>query len=214
MLRRFAIIAFLPLAACAFQAKPAPVAAVNVYQSYDDKVRGRWLLVVDASALRRDIKPTGLACSAHTYPVDAREAFRASVLRAMQGAVENVELVENAPSGPAMTRQRISGVIRVTAETMQPRLTYTSGFWLMAPTARVDMIANLSVEGPRGRLLGTTAEGTGSADGGETGCPGGADVLGQAGEQAMRRLVTTLAERVANSPRVRGRTAADASVSR
>jgi hypothetical protein len=123
----------------------------------------------------------------------------------MQGAVENVEMVENAPSGAAMARQRVSGVIRVTADSMQPRLTFATGFWLMAPTARMDLVANLSVEGPNGRLLGTTAEGTGSADGGETGCPGGADALGQAGEQAMRRLVTTLAERVANSPRLRGR---------
>lgn len=197
------VAAALTLGACAFQADPAPVAAVNVFQSYDNKVPGRWLLVVDGAAFAKPVKPIGLACSAHTYPVNASGAFRASVLRALQNVMDSVEMVESAPTGAALGPRGYAGIIRVTADTMNVNLSFQPGVWTASATASVETVANLAVDGPRGRIFGTSAEGVGSGNVGEVGCPGGSEAVAQGTQAAMRRLVTALAERVANAPRIR-----------
>lgn len=206
-MRYVILLSALAVGACTFDAKPPPVAAVNVYQSYENKVPGRWAVYVDGSAFKKRATMIGLVCSAHTFPVDAEQPFRASVFRALQGAVDNLTLLDTPPSVETLRIQRLSGVIRVTADSMQARLGFAQAMWTGQATARVEMIANVSVEGRGGRLLGTTAEGSGSADQ-SGGCPTGATTLAEATEIAMRRLVTTIAERVANSPRVRGTRAA------
>lgn len=190
------------LGACAFEAKPAPVAAVNVFQSYESKVPGRWAVYVDGGAFKREATIIGHVCSAHRFPFDAVEPFKASVVTALRNVLDEVVVTDTLPSPATLRQQRLAGIIRVQAETLNARIGFVQQFWSGQATARVDMVANTAVDGATGRLLGTSAEGTGSSDR-SGGCPDGAGAIAEASEQAMKRLVTSIAERVANSPRVR-----------
>ncbi len=192
----------LQLGSCAFEAKPAPVAAVNVFQSYDSKVPGRWALHVDGSAFKREATIIGHVCSAHRFPFDAVEPFKASVVTALRNVLDDVVVTDTLPSPATLRQQRLAGVIRVQAETLNARIGFLQQTWSGQATARVDMVANTAVDGASGRLLGTSVEGTGASDR-SGGCPDGAAALADASEQAMKRLVTSIAERIANSPRVR-----------
>lgn len=191
------------LSACSFEAKPAPVAAVNVFQSYDSKVPGRWALYVEGAAYKREATMIGHVCSAHRFPFDAVEAFKASVVTAVRNIVEDLVVVDTLPPAASLRQQRLAGVIRVQAETLTARIGFVQQFWSGQATARVDMVANAAVDGLGGRLLGTSAEGSGASDRSVRNCGEGAGALAEASEQAMKRLVTSIAERVANSPRVR-----------
>lgn len=190
-------------AACTFQAKPAPVTAVNVYQSYESKVPGRWALYVDGSAFRKEASIIGLNCSAHRFPFDASEAFKASVVGSIRNIVDDVIVNDTLPTPQAIRGGRLSGVIRIQAESLTTRLGFVPQMWSGQGTARVEMVANVAVDGRGGRLLGTSVEGTGSEDRQVQNCGEGAQVLSSASEQAMKRLITAIAERIANSPRVR-----------
>jgi hypothetical protein len=61
-------------------------------------------------------------------------------------------------------------------------------------------------------MLGTTAEGEGTAQGpGGSFCGGGANVMAMAAEKATKRLLGELGERFSNSPRLRAASGPEAS---
>jgi hypothetical protein len=67
------------LSACSYKAPTQISPAYNVYTNYSDKIPGRYALHVDGSKFSEDVAVSGFACSAHTFPVDARYAFEACV---------------------------------------------------------------------------------------------------------------------------------------
>ena len=70
--------------------------------------------------------------------------------------------------------------------------------------AQALLVASVSIDGPHGRLLGTTVEGQGHADA-EAGyaCSGGAKGLADAAGIAIKDTVRKIGEAVSNSERVR-----------
>ena len=68
--------------------------AYNVYTSYQERLPGKYALVVDAGDLAGDFKVRGYACAAHTYPLDAREAFGTSVAKTFEQLVEEVDVMD------------------------------------------------------------------------------------------------------------------------
>jgi len=195
----------LMLVACAYQAPVGVSPNLNVYSSYGDKLPGTFALFVSSDGFVQDVKPTGLSCSYHHFPLDVQAQFKESVVKTVQQLVENVEVVDQPLSGSELAASGKRGMIVVRADTMVARIQFIPGFWTATGDANVDLSANMTVDTQGGRLLGTTAEGTGNATG-EAGqlCGGGANVIGQATEKAMKQLLGQLGERLSNSPRLRG----------
>jgi hypothetical protein len=77
-------------------------------------------------------------------------------------------------------------MIIIRADTLNARIQFISGFWSNTGDANVDLDATLSVDTTRGRVLGTTAEGSGNAQG-DSGqaCGGGEPLLW---ERRQKRL--------------------------
>lgn len=192
------------LGGCAYNAPVAVTPNLNVYSSYGEKLPGSYALYVDGEAFSQTVRPTGYNCSAHNFPVDMRDSFRQSVVKTMQQLVDEVEVVQNPISADGLVRSGKRGQIIVRADGMTARVQFIPGFWSATSVSSVELTANMSVDGPNGRVLGTTAEGTGTAQG-EAGlmCGGGADVVAQAVEKATKQLLGQLGERLSNSPRMR-----------
>ena len=89
------IVAIVGMAGCSYKAMTDISPATNIYSNYSDLIAGRWALHVDADDMEGKFKVSGFACSAHTYPVDARNAFSVSVERTLQNVVEEVEVVSS-----------------------------------------------------------------------------------------------------------------------
>ncbi|MGH6950366.1 MAG: hypothetical protein ACREH4_05815 [Vitreimonas sp.] len=177
---------------------------LNVYSSYADRLPGEYLLYVNTSALSTVVRPTGLACAAHSYPLDAQDVFRVSALRTMQQLVENVQLVDRPISGDALVRAGKAGMIIVHAESLSARIIFIEGFFSSTGEGSVDLAASIAVNTPAGRVLGTSAGGdsTQQAPAGSA-CEGGAEAIGRATEMAMREVLGQLGERMSNSTRLR-----------
>lgn len=90
--RRIAFIALVMLSGCAYKAEVVDAPAYNVVSSYGEKIPGRWLLFVDAAPLNRPTKPSGFACSAHSFPIVAANASATSAKETIANLVETVEV--------------------------------------------------------------------------------------------------------------------------
>lgn len=199
------ILAALSAAACAHQAPVAVAPNLNVYSSYGEKLPGSYLLFVDGGALDTVVKPTGMNCSFHSYPVQLAQPFRQSVVKTVEQLVENVQVVDRPLTLADLQNQGKAGMIIVKAENINARLQVIEGFWSSSADSTVELTASLTVDAvPGGRLLGTSASGDGNGR-----SPAGAfcgesgKSIGVASEAAMKELLGQLGERMSNSPRLR-----------
>ena len=191
-------------AGCTYSAPTNVNPATNIYSNYDDKLQGRYALYVDAEKLKEDIKPSGLACSAHTFPVDARSAFRTSTIKTFENLIEEVEPVDQPLTQIDLTARGLRGMIVVEVDDIDIDLKVIPGFWTSEIEADAEITAQLTVDGTTGRLLGTAVEGEEDARSEAGGaCEGGAAAIGEAVEEAMKEVLERLGERLTNSQRLR-----------
>lgn len=193
------------LAGCTYQAQVLETPSFNVVSSYGEQIPGKWFLYVDATPLKRPIKPSTYACSLHSYPIDAAGPFATSVRQTLDNVVDQLEVLSLPISASSLKARGARGLIVVRGEEVRARMESKAGFWSATMEGQATVIASITVDGPQGRLLGTTVEGIGNAteDAGVA-CEGGAKALGEAVSQGMGDTMRRLGEAVSNSPRVRG----------
>ena len=194
----------IAVTACTYSATPTVSPAFDVYSNYADVLPGRFALHVDSNAFEDTFKFDGFSCSAHKFPVDAREAFTTSVLKTFENLVETVELVQEPLSNAALTEGGYRAQLSVRSEDMDARLILVAGFWSASVSADVELVASITADSAEGRLLGTTVEGDddGEANAGAA-CGGGAEALSLATSGAIKKLVRALGERLTNARRLR-----------
>lgn len=198
------LVAMTALAGCQYKAEPLSVGAYNVYSSYDGKLAGKYLLFIESANLSKDIKPSDLNCAAHTYPLALASGFSGSVHKTFANLVEQLEIVQMPVSREDLSAQGARGMIIVRGEEVNGRLRVVPGFWTAGMETEVEIAASITVDGRNGRLLGTTVAGEGNAQGEAGGlCEGGAKVLVDSAEKAMKQVVGRLGEALVNSERVR-----------
>lgn len=192
------------LAGCQYRAEPPAIGAFNVYSSFEQKLPGRYLLFVDGLALNRDIKPSDMACAAHTYPLALSNSFAESTRQTFANLVEELQVVSEPVDRVGLAEQKARGMIIVRGENTIGRLRVVPGFWSAGMETDVEIVASIVVDGRNGRLLGQTVSGRGVAqsDAGAA-CEGGAKSLSQSASDAMRQTLGRLGESLANSERVR-----------
>jgi hypothetical protein len=198
------LAAALAVAACAYKADPIAAPSYNVVTSYSAKLPGKWLLAVDAQALNQAVKPSGYACAAHTFPLELGDAFKSSVAQTLGNVFEQIEELPAPIPGDQVKGRHARGIIVVRGEEARGRLDVQPGFWQANMKTEVVIVASTYIDGPQGRVFGTTVEGHGIADA-EAGmmCEGGAKSLVDASSTAMRDTVRKLAEAIGNSDRLR-----------
>lgn len=199
-----AVCAILAISGCAYTVPTDISPATNIYSNYSDKVPGRFALFVDADEMAGEFKVSGLACSAHTYPVDARSAFIGSVQSTMENIVDEFEIVPRPMDVATIQSRNLQGMILVEVQDLDIDLTVIPGFWSQSMEADAEVTVSLVVGGPSGRLLGTRVEGDDDykAESGGA-CEGGAIAIGRAVEEAMKEALERLGEKFSNSPRIR-----------
>lgn len=192
------------MAGCAYNAPVGVSPNLNVYLSYGDKLPGRYAVYVNADSFNTTVRPTGLNCGAHNYPLDLRESFKASALATVRQLVGDAELVESPLPATELARRGLTGQISVQADTIVARVQVISGFWSSTADSTIELTAGMNVDTGTGRVLGTTAQGFGNAqnDAGSF-CGQVAVAIGSATEKAVRQVLGQLGERLSNSERLR-----------
>lgn len=202
MFRYLGLLLLATTTACTYQVPVQPSPAMEVYSSYPDKIPGKFALYVDASSFTRTISATGQICSAHKYPVNANEAFKASVVSTFQQLVQDMQVVDAPLSRDALSKLGVRGMIVVKSDDYSARLMFVPGFWTATATASADISASIVVDSATERLFGTSDSASRSYDASTGGCDGGATALGQATGMAMKEMLGRMGERFANAPKL------------
>lgn len=199
-----ALLSAVVLSGCAYKADPIAAPSYNVVTSFSTKISGKWLLAVDGASLNQTVKPSGMACAAHNFPLQLSDAFKSSIAQTLRNVFEEIEEIPSPIPGDQVARRGARGLIVVRGEEARGRLDVQPGFWTANMKTEVILVASTFVDGPAGRIFGTTVEGHGIADA-EAGmmCEGGAKSLVTASSVAMRDAVRKAAEALGNSERLR-----------
>ena len=191
---------------CTYKVQPTTVSTVPVYSSYEEKIPGTWVVIIDDSLrdIQRNLSTASYACSAHKYPIVIGDSFATSVTNAMREIFENVVVRDTLPTRDDMNKDNYIGVILVKMASFEPRVSCTAGFWSITCSARtsIEMVATIS--GRNGKLLSTSVEGTAIVDGDAGGsCEKVANLLSESISKSLKKALSRLAERISNSHKIR-----------
>jgi hypothetical protein len=192
---------------CAYKAVPMAAPAVNIVTNFDNKVPGKWALVFseDISQARKEVKPSSFTCSAHTYPIDAGQAFESSLRKTMDAVFESTVEPASSLTIDAMKKGGYAGQVSVRLNEFAPRLSCQTGFWSGTCTSSVEIGFAIEVRNNDGKIVhNSSAGGSKSAEGDAGGaCNGGSVVLSDATSRATKDALERVAERLSNAPALR-----------
>jgi hypothetical protein len=201
----FAVVAIMPLiASCAYQVHTNIRPNVAAYSAYDEKIPSKAAAYLDAHNAKADVKVSGLACSAHTFPVDAEASIKTALLGTLENVIEQVQLVDSPLSRSQLANRGLDTMIIAKIDNMDVDLLVIPGFWSADMRSEADVLIGITADNRNGRQFGTTVSGRGKATvNAGSACEGGATAIGKAIEEATENALGTLAERVSNSDRLR-----------
>ena len=197
----------LLVSGCSYKAPVESVQNINVYSSYEGKIRGTFDLIVniDPGLAKRDIKPTSYICGLHHYPVDVQAPVKSSVYSATEKIFEQINERSDIPSTERMTAEDKAGYIIVRLKEFEPSISFTPGFF--TDTAHASCESGLEVEirdNQNRKVFETAVSGNRSSTGdGGLQCGGGADVLADAVRKSFRETLERYAERLSNTAKLR-----------
>lgn len=192
---------------CAYNVATQISPATNIYSSYDDKMNGEVVLVIDNNIrnYHQEVKPSSFLCSAHKFPVNLDESLAISLKQTTEAIFEHVLEQNSMPTKKQLENFNCRGVIYIKLKRIYPILKFTQGFWSASADAHCDLVLDILVKDiNNNRLMVTTVGGTGRADGSGGGfCQGGANVLSEAIFNCVRDTMERYAERLSNSQKIR-----------
>lgn len=190
---------------CAFNVKPVVSPAINIYSSYEDKIPGTFILILDSTvkSCTRDVRASTHFCSGHTYPVDIGEPLSVSIERTMQSIFEIVILKDSVPVEGELNELNAQGFIVVRLDHFQPRLSFTQGMWTNRDEATSDLSLGITIQGRNGPLLGASAGASRTVQHDAANCPDGAIALSEAISLSIKEAMERMAEKVTNSQKLR-----------
>ncbi len=192
---------------CAYSVATKVEPAVNIYSSYDDKIPGSVILVMDndVKSISQSVKASSYVCSAHNFPVNMGDSLALSIRKTTEQLFETVLEENSFPSEERMAATNSRGIIYVKLDRFSPRINFAMGFWSASANASADLVLDVTVKDAHNKKLMVTAiSGSRTADGSGGGnCSGGANVLSEAISQTVRDAMERYAERLANSEKIR-----------
>ena len=179
--------------------------AIDLYSSYNDKVPGKWALVLETSKLAAlSVVPDGSSCRGHKHNIDVAHSFAPSIISTLSNVFESVVIERTTLSRSLASEAGYRGQIIVRGETFDAELRFIQAFWDAEYKASVKIVLSASIDGTQGRLYGSTVVGDAAATSSASAtCEGGSKALGDATEGAVRESLLKLGEGMANSQRIR-----------
>ncbi len=192
-------------AGCAYNVATTARPALNVYSSNQNKIPGKWAIIVRDDSLQGNAKVQGLACSANHFPLDVRDTFKSSTLLTASNVFQQVEARDATPDVSSYGSGGYAGAVIVNVDTMEARLHWNTGFWTSTPEATMTLIGGVRVLGPTGEVWSFGANAQRDTDGkaAVAGCGGGADAAAEAFDKAENDFLSQIAGRLADSPEVK-----------
>jgi len=145
----FIIVLILMVCGCSYSVQPVSTKALNIYSAYDNKVPGKYAVILDDSirVVNREIAPASYVCSAHRYPIAVGDTLAVSVKQTLDSVFEQVVEQRTIPSNDTLTNLGLVGSVLVKLDDFSPRLLCTQGLFSGTCSASTDISFGVTIEG-------------------------------------------------------------------
>ena len=190
-----------------YKAPVESVQNINVYSSYEGKIRGSFDIIInlDPGLAIKDVKPSTFICGAHPFPVDISTILRTSIYAATEKIFEQINERTDIPSSEMMLKEQKTGYIIVRLKEFEPVITFMPGFFSGTANASCESALEVEIRDRKNvKVYETAVSGNRSASG-DAGsmCGDGAKVMAEAVKKSFRETLERYAERLSNTEKLR-----------
>ena len=177
----------------------------NIYSSYEDKIPGSWLFALDDSVInsQRQIKGTYI-CAAHNYISDISNVMAISLSNTIETVFEKTIKKDPQYINEGQINTEAKGSILVKLDRLESRLSCRPGLGKGKCSATTEIKIGIIVNGQKKRLLSSSVDNIGIADGSSgTICEGAAEVISSSISRSLQGALENIGERLSNSAKLR-----------
>ncbi|MBR5881942.1 MAG: hypothetical protein IKY97_00455 [Mailhella sp.] len=195
-----------------YQAPMESVQNVNVYSSYDGKIKGSFDIIIniDPQLAAKDVKPSSYICSAHTFPIDTSIPLKTSIYAVTEKIFEQINERTDIPSPEIMLKEQKAGYIIVRLKEFEPVLTFVPGFFSGTANSSCETALEVEIRDRKNvKVFETAVSGNRSASG-DAGsmCGDGSKIMAEAVKKSFRETLERYAERLSNTEKLHAHFAA------
>ncbi len=208
-MRKMIILGFIFfLSVCSYTVLSKMSPAVNIPSSYEGKMKGPVVLVIDydPKAVNQKVKPSNHICSGNSYSIRVGDDLASSLKATTEAMFDQVVEQSVLPTKDEMREKDLQGAIYVRLSRFDPAISFSRGVWQTDGTASCDIVLEVMVTDSGNQdLLVTTVSGARTVESGGVGtfCRGGGNILLSAISQGIRETMERYAEKVSNSDKIR-----------
>ncbi len=171
----------------------APVAEIRSDKQMD--YSASYYIGDEISNLNKQITPSSYVCSAHTFPLSVSQGLQNSIIKVLEGTFKSVN--RSSTTTPSAEDGKYKFIFSL--DSFNPSLRFATGFWEASIFARSELIMKVKVVDKDGKeVVRTTISGDGAADSSGH-CGDGAQVLADATQKSIKRVLENFVYKVINS---------------
>ncbi|MBV2187316.1 MAG: hypothetical protein KUL88_22585 [Rhizobium sp.] len=153
------------------------------------KVPGRYAVMIQSGAWKKEVTTEGLTCGAWSFPTDFESAYASAVHDAFEMSFESVSFVPVALKPDEVRQQKFDGQIVVYEGGIKTVYGIREHLFSADAVSEVKMDGIVAVIGPEGLAGQASPQGAGVATVGIFTCSDGSKAVSEAGAKAVRDFV-------------------------
>lgn len=187
---------------CSHEVTVKPTVSPVAYQLIDHKVDGNIAIFVhpDLAELSTVVKPRSRHCNMASFPIEAGQSIKASLIKTAQSVFKNSKAVDSVPYNHGF-----DGVLAAELLDFDVDVRFTDGAWGGSAESWVEMNIKLTFYDANLNPVWRSVVGYSKkefADAGGT-CGGGATAISASMEQCLKNISIQMAEKIANSHKIK-----------
>lgn len=190
------------LLGCSHEVTVKPVVSPVAYKLMDQKVEGNIAVFVhpDLADLRLTVEPHSRYCGSASFPLEAGQSIKGSLIKTAQSVFENCRPVAAVPQNHGF-----DGILAAELLDFDVDLKFNEGTWSGSAESWVEMNILLTFYDAKLNPVWRTVVGYSKKDFADAGaaCGGGADAISKSMEQCLKNISIQMAEKITDSSKIK-----------
>lgn len=190
------------LLGCSHEVTVKPTVSPVAYKLMDQKVEGNIAVFIhpELADLKMVVEPQSRYCGSSSFPFQAGQSIKASLIKTAQGVFKNCRPVDAVPQNHGF-----DGILAAELVDFDVDLKFNEGTWSGTAESWVEINILLTFYDAGLNPVWHSVVGYSKKDFAEagTGCGGGADAISKAMEQCLKNISIQMAEKISDSNKIK-----------
>ena len=202
MKKSIILMMFITFLGCSHEVTVKPTVSPVASQLIDDKVDGKIAIFVhpELADLNKVVKPQSRHCSTASFPIEAGQSIKASLIKTAQHLFSNCKAVDSVPQNHGF-----DGILAAELLDFDVDVKFIEGVWSATAESWVEINIKLTFYNANLNPVWHAVVGYTKKDFSDAGgtCGGGATAISSSMEQCMKIISIQIAEKIAASKKIK-----------